>query len=128
MPFADDVNLSALPELADRMALIDVFEQPQRFRFSMVGRELARQGQDIVAGRFIMNCNCGRPCNTCRRRVVRRWKVRSLRSISALERARRECSHPNRIRVCCCRHGALVRSLCCLACGVRWQRVEWRYA
>lgn len=37
MPFWDDAKLTDLPDLANRMMLIDVFERPQRFRFSEVG-------------------------------------------------------------------------------------------
>jgi hypothetical protein len=52
VPFADDVNLSALSGLKERVVLIDVFEQPQRFRFNAVGSEIrAGYGADVV-GKF----------------------------------------------------------------------------
>ena len=42
IPFCDDLKLSSLPDLADRLMLIDVFERPQRFCFNSVGRESNR--------------------------------------------------------------------------------------
>lgn len=52
MPFWDDVNLSMLPDLSDKLMLIDVFKEPLRLRFNVVGRELTdRYGED-VHGRF----------------------------------------------------------------------------
>ena len=40
MPFWDDVKTSSLPDLAGNLLLIDVFERPERYRFSFVGRDL----------------------------------------------------------------------------------------
>lgn len=40
MPFWDDVNLSMLPDLSNKLMLIDVFEEPLRLRFNIVGQEL----------------------------------------------------------------------------------------
>ncbi len=52
MPFWDDVNLAALPDLSGRLMLIEVFDKPLRFRFGTVGEELKeRYGADVV-GRF----------------------------------------------------------------------------
>ena len=49
MPFWDDLKLAALPEFASRLVLFDVFDRPQRFRFSMIGRELIqRYGEDLA--------------------------------------------------------------------------------
>lgn len=42
MPFADDVKLGAVPELADRALLLDVFVHPYRFRLSHMGPAIAR--------------------------------------------------------------------------------------
>ena len=50
MPFWDDAKLSDLPDLADRLFLVDVFQQPERFRFGVVGEALT--GED-VAGLFL---------------------------------------------------------------------------
>ena len=49
IPFADDVNLSALSGLKERVMLLGAFEQPQRFRVSSLGGEIrAGYGADIV--------------------------------------------------------------------------------
>ena len=50
MPFWDDANLSDLPDLADRLLLIDVFRAPERFRFGLVGEGIG--GEDL-GGRFL---------------------------------------------------------------------------
>jgi hypothetical protein len=50
MPFWDDAKLSDLPDLADRLFLVDVFQQPERFRFGVVGQALAADG---LAGLFL---------------------------------------------------------------------------
>ncbi|MDO8838621.1 MAG: hypothetical protein Q7V31_06790 [Parvibaculum sp.] len=52
MPYWDDVKLSDLPALADRLTLATAFAKPERFRFEIVGKEIsARYGKDF-AGRF----------------------------------------------------------------------------
>ena len=53
MPFWDDVNLSALPDLSDRLMLIDVFEEPQRFRINTLGKTIQAQYGTNVTSRFI---------------------------------------------------------------------------
>lgn len=50
MPFWDDANLSDLPDLADRLFLVDVFQGPERFRFGVVGKDIG--GEDL-GGRFL---------------------------------------------------------------------------
>jgi hypothetical protein len=52
MPFWDDVNLAALPDLSGRLMLIDVFDKPLRFRFGIVGEQLKARYRADVAGRF----------------------------------------------------------------------------
>jgi hypothetical protein len=53
MPFWDDVKLSALPDLADSLLLIDAFVLPERFRFNMLGKGLAQRYGDAVTGKFL---------------------------------------------------------------------------
>jgi hypothetical protein len=53
MPFWDDVKLSALPDLADSLLLIDAFVLPERFRFRTVGKGLAQRYGDAVGGKFL---------------------------------------------------------------------------
>lgn len=50
MPFWDDAKLTDLPDLADRLFLIDVFSPPERYRFATLGEALT--GDDL-AGRFL---------------------------------------------------------------------------
>lgn len=53
MPFWDDLNLSAMPDLAGRLMLVEAFDKPLRFRLGMLGDELKeRHGGDIV-GKFL---------------------------------------------------------------------------
>lgn len=50
MPFWDDARPTELPDLAPRLLLIDVFADPERFRFERLGRELS---DDNLAGCFL---------------------------------------------------------------------------
>jgi hypothetical protein len=53
MPFWDDVKLSALPDLADSLLLIDAFVLPERFRFRTVGKGLAQRYGEALSGKFL---------------------------------------------------------------------------
>lgn len=53
IPFADDVNLSALVGLQGRLVLIDVFDKPQRFRFNIVGDDIRNWYGGDLAGKFV---------------------------------------------------------------------------
>ena len=49
IPFWDDVDPAALPDLAAQLILMKVFERPRRFRFVMPGKDLEqRYGADLV--------------------------------------------------------------------------------
>ncbi|MGZ5875199.1 MAG: hypothetical protein ACXWKP_24180 [Bradyrhizobium sp.] len=52
IPFWDDLKLSSLPDLADRLMLIEVFERPQRFRFNSVGEKIQQSYGGDLAGKF----------------------------------------------------------------------------
>jgi hypothetical protein len=52
IPFWDDVNLTALPDLNDRLLLVDVFDKPERFRFNFVGKEFAKGHSDSLVSKF----------------------------------------------------------------------------
>ena len=52
VPFSDDVSLAALPELSGNLMLVDVFERPQRFRFSQVGHEVGGKILAEITGKF----------------------------------------------------------------------------
>jgi hypothetical protein len=61
MPFWDDVKLSALPDLADTLLLIDVFALPERFRFRTIGGGLTQRYGEAVIGKFIDELNLRAP-------------------------------------------------------------------
>jgi len=61
MPFWDDVTLSSLPDLVDDLMLIDVFSQPERFRFNTVGANIAKRKGDPVIGKFADDIPLQRP-------------------------------------------------------------------
>jgi hypothetical protein len=48
IPFSDDVNVTALPELLDQLMLVEVFDRPQRFRFGQVGQQLLGRHSSIT--------------------------------------------------------------------------------
>lgn len=52
MPYWDDVKLSALPKLEDRLMLIGASEKPERFRFEIVGKDITRRYGKDVTGKF----------------------------------------------------------------------------
>ncbi len=53
MPFADDLSLEALPELAPSLALIEVFILPERFRFAYIGADLAANQPKPLGDKFL---------------------------------------------------------------------------
>jgi hypothetical protein len=57
-PFWDDVRLTDLPDLADRLFLVDVFERPERFRFGVVGKDV---GGEPLSGLFLDEAALPRP-------------------------------------------------------------------
>lgn len=58
MPFWDDMKLSDLPDLTDRLVLIDAFQGPERFRFGEVGAGI---GGEEMEGRFLDETTLRRP-------------------------------------------------------------------
>jgi hypothetical protein len=58
MPFWDDAKLTDLPDLADQLLLVDVFDRPERFRISSVGKGLSLEN---VAGEFIDEVDLNSP-------------------------------------------------------------------
>jgi hypothetical protein len=53
MPFWDDVKLTSLPDLSDRLMLVDAFEKPQRFRLNTVGAQIRKRHGGDLAGKFV---------------------------------------------------------------------------
>jgi hypothetical protein len=52
IPFWDDVKFSMQARLAREVMLIEVFENPLRFRFDLVGEDLTRRYGAAVVGKF----------------------------------------------------------------------------
>ncbi|TNE63099.1 MAG: hypothetical protein EP335_10645 [Alphaproteobacteria bacterium] len=61
IPFADDLQLEALGSQGPRLALLDVFEKPERFRVCGIGAELATGQSTTLAGRFVDEVNLYHP-------------------------------------------------------------------
>ena len=55
MPFWDDVDPSALPELSGKLIMIEATDKPVRFRFGfgVVGEEIKQQYGGDLAGKFV---------------------------------------------------------------------------
>lgn len=53
IPFADDLKPAALSAQAGRVLLLDVFENPERFRFSLLGGDLLMPQDRALSGKFI---------------------------------------------------------------------------
>lgn len=53
MPFWDDVNLSMLPDLSDRLMLIVVSNRPVRFRFTVVGKAIRARYDGDLDSKFL---------------------------------------------------------------------------
>lgn len=53
MPFWDDFNVSSLPDLSDRLMLIDVADTPERFRLNSLGQQLTDRYGSTVTSKFI---------------------------------------------------------------------------
>jgi hypothetical protein len=52
MPFWDDLKLSALSQCAGELLLIDVFSDPERFRFNYLADNLKQRYGETLAGKF----------------------------------------------------------------------------
>ncbi len=63
MPFWDDVKLSDLGDLNDRLVLMDVFQKPERFRLALVGEAV---GGEALAGCFLDEAVLNRPLDFLR--------------------------------------------------------------
>jgi hypothetical protein len=53
MPFSDDVDLGKLSQIAEGLLLIDVFKEPQRFRFSHLGATVVTRLGSSVVEKFV---------------------------------------------------------------------------
>jgi hypothetical protein len=76
IPFWDDVKFSAQARLARDVVLIEVFENPLRFRFDLVGDDIAQRYGAAFTGKFSDEIDLHPPMdkltNQCRATVERR--------------------------------------------------------
>jgi hypothetical protein len=63
MPFWDDVNLSSLHDRASLLMLIEVFSDPLRFRFNIVGDDISKCYGAPLAGKFAHSLEPKSPLN-----------------------------------------------------------------
>ena len=112
MPFSDDINLSAIPELTSRVILVQAFENPERFRFEHAGEHITSHYgtplkglfTDEVRGEWALE-ELTRQCSvTVARRV---WTFSDLPPVK----------RPQTMREFSRRHG--VRAISCCS-SVRW--------
>jgi hypothetical protein len=63
MPFWDDVKISALPDLAGRLMMIEATDKPVRFRiaFGLVGADIRRHSVHDLAGEFLDEIDVAAP-------------------------------------------------------------------
>jgi hypothetical protein len=53
IPFADDISRTALSDCENDLVLIDVFNKPFRYRFGLVGAQIAEAYGSDIAGIFL---------------------------------------------------------------------------
>jgi len=59
MPFADDLDPAALSKEAGQVLLLDVFDKPERFRFSHLAGDLLLAQETALSGKFIDEVDLG---------------------------------------------------------------------
>ena len=94
MPFADDVNLSQLPALAGNLLLVDVFTNPQRFRFNHLGDELIHRLGANVTSKFADEVELTVPSNFSSRKRAPRSKRGRRPATPAGAGTRTSCFRP----------------------------------
>lgn len=61
IPFADDFSAAALGRMSANLALVHVFENPQRFRFDLAGANVASVYRAELENRFVDEISPGAP-------------------------------------------------------------------
>ena len=111
VPFSDDVNPSVLTGLSGNLILVDVFDRPQRFRFSTVGREIAGKLDKEITGTFADDVETRCPLEFSWPRRVQRPRPPVRHSIAATRKAPNELTAPL-IRGCSFQPGGRAASTC----------------
>jgi len=66
MPFADDLDPAALSKEAGQVLLLDVFDKPERFRFSHLAGDLLLAQETALRGKFIDDVDLDGPLASLR--------------------------------------------------------------
>jgi len=63
MPFWDDVKISALPDLAGRLMMVEATDKPVRFRiaFGLVGADIKQRYGHDLSGKFLDEIDAAAP-------------------------------------------------------------------
>ena len=63
MPFRDDVKISALPELAGRLMMVEATDKRVRFRiaFGLVGADIKHHHEHDLSGKFLDEIDAAAP-------------------------------------------------------------------
>jgi hypothetical protein len=107
MPFWDDVKISALPDLAGRLMMVEATDKPVRFRiaFGLVGADIKQRYGHDLSGKFLDEIDAAAPLQF----------LQSQCSATVESRAPTYYRNddPAAIRGSCCRYGATAASACC---------------
>jgi len=77
VPFADDVNLPDLQELAKDAFLLESFEKPLRFRLDIIGDNIAARYGHAVTGKFIDEVEMHAPFDSLAEQCTRAVRKRT---------------------------------------------------
>ena len=61
MPFADDLKPAGLAAQSGKLLLIDVFDKPERFRFSLLGGDFLLAQDKSLSGKFLDEVDLAAP-------------------------------------------------------------------
>ena len=61
IPFSDDLDPAALRKVAGQVLLLDVFDKPERFRFSHIAGDLLLAQETALSGKFIDEVDLAAP-------------------------------------------------------------------
>jgi hypothetical protein len=61
MPFSDDLDPAALSKEAGQVLLLDVFDKPERFRFSHLAGDLLLAQETALGGKFVDEVDLAAP-------------------------------------------------------------------
>jgi hypothetical protein len=119
MPFWDDVKLSSLPDLSDRLMLVDAFEKPKRFRLNAVGEKIRKRCCDDLPGKFVDEIAPKAPFDFLTAQASATIEAKAPTFF--VGQASTESGEHRVTPVCCFRCGATAISGCCLGRSKIWR-------